>query len=202
MKLITFITTITLMATSAFAHEKDHVEKTSPYDASLTGEFVGGYFRPDGVVTDNFIPNTDFIYSYISENSPLDKKGDPIFTIKEIKDPVVVFLNNSQLEIFAGKGMGSAVAIYEEGYMYLNESIDLSTTEDYSILMHELIHHVQRFSGQNEVYKECPISLEKDAYNIQIKWLKEQSADPEWIYAMNLSKLMTSVPCYPDRPFY
>ena len=45
-----------------------------------------------------------------------------------------------------------------------------------SILLHELVHHVQWFNG---VRVPCGRALERQAYDLQIRWLREQDvADP------------------------
>lgn len=182
-----------LAVTPAFASDLT----THPNYPTLVGEYVGGYFRPDGVEGPE-VPNLEPIYQYIGENGPED------FLVEDIVDPVIVWMTTDMINEFAGEGFGDAVAIYEEGYMYLNENIDFANPDDYSILLHELVHHVQWASGYNERehYQVCPFHLEKDAYAIQVEWLEENGGTEEWIYAMEISGFAAGgLICYPDRPF-
>lgn len=47
---------------------------------------------------------------------------------------------------------------------------------DQSILVHELVHHLQH---ANKVNVPCPAALERQAYHLQVLWLREQGVvDP------------------------
>jgi hypothetical protein len=43
-----------------------------------------------------------------------------------------------------------------------------------STLLHELVHHVQR---SNNVELPCVAAYERQAYDLQVKWLREQGVD-------------------------
>jgi hypothetical protein len=51
----------------------------------------------------------------------------------------------------------------DEGVIYLLESFDKESVVDRSYLVHELVHHVQRF---NKVEAPCRAALERDAYRL------------------------------------
>jgi hypothetical protein len=60
--------------------------------------------------------------------------------------------------------------------VYLPETWRSGGLRDQSILLHELVHHVQSF---NKVVPVCPAALERQAYELQATWLREQGvAEP------------------------
>jgi hypothetical protein len=60
--------------------------------------------------------------------------------------------------------------------IYLPENWRPDGLRNQSILLHELVHHVQLF---NSVGMPCDRALERQAYDLQVKWLREQGvADP------------------------
>lgn len=52
---------------------------------------------------------------------------------------------------------------------------DIDRISHRSILLHELVHHVQYENEYNEEV-QCKAELEKQAYDLQDKWLKENKA--------------------------
>jgi hypothetical protein len=63
-----------------------------------------------------------------------------------------------------------AVAIYDEqtGTIFLTEGWNSKNPTDLSVLVHEMVHHVQRKGG---LRYECPAAQEEAAYAAQNKWL-------------------------------
>jgi Domain of unknown function (DUF6647) len=60
--------------------------------------------------------------------------------------------------------------------IYLPETWRPDGLRNQSILLHELVHHVQFF---NSVRMPCDRALERQAYDLQVKWLREQGVtDP------------------------
>ena len=57
------------------------------------------------------------------------------------------------------------------GSIYLEESWDINSVSDQSILLHELVHYMQ---DMNYISYECEGDQERLAYYIQEKWLKEK----------------------------
>ena len=58
--------------------------------------------------------------------------------------------------------------------IYLNKEFWWASVRDQSILLHELVHHMQ-YSRDSEFYrKQCKGDLEKEAYDLQEIWLKER----------------------------
>lgn len=203
-QIITALAFAAVLVPAANAHE---LVQSAKYPG-LEGHMDGGYFRPTGV-EGPAVPNADEIFAFIQAHSPKHtglhpEAGEDIYTIDGIELPVVRYLNEEQMEIFVGPGMGEEVALYEEGYMYLNPNIDFSNDEDLSVYVHELVHHVQWFSGENEEahYQSCPMHLERDAYRIQLAWMETADVSDDWVYNMQLNKeIQGSTLCYADRPF-
>jgi hypothetical protein len=154
-------------------------------------------------------PDTAEYYAFIQEMSPVyswshPNAGERRYDVTNIQDPIVQFYSQEELDAIIGSdGMGEVVALYEEGVMYLNETIDFSVPEDESVFFHELVHHVQWVSGEHEDphFQACPIHLENDAYRIQLAWMVSQDVSDEWVYMMQINNTMSSgVICYADRP--
>lgn len=60
--------------------------------------------------------------------------------------------------------------------VYLRTDWNHSELQSQAALLHELVHHVQT---RNRVPAPCPAALEKQAYALTIKWLRQQgAADP------------------------
>jgi hypothetical protein len=63
------------------------------------------------------------------------------------------------------------MAIYDDTRrtIYLREEWTGSTPAEISVLVHELVHHMQNVSG---LKYECPQAREKPAYRAQARWLE------------------------------
>jgi hypothetical protein len=60
--------------------------------------------------------------------------------------------------------------------IYLPQAWRADDLRDRSVLVHELVHHLQAANG---VKVGCPAALERQAYASQVDWLREQGiADP------------------------
>ena len=75
-------------------------------------------------------------------------------------------------------GTCTAQAFYNPGDgVYIDEAFDLANNEfARSVLLHELVHHVQRVSGTfQKIPSECDrwYAAEREAYNIQNRYLEE-----------------------------
>jgi hypothetical protein len=65
-------------------------------------------------------------------------------------------------------------AFYSKSVIYLPESWRLTGNREKSFLLHELVHHIQR---TNNMTVACRGVLEQQAYDLQVKWLREQGED-------------------------
>ena len=58
--------------------------------------------------------------------------------------------------------------------IYLRNTWKSATIVDRSLLLHELVHHLQLLNGMKVA---CPEEYEAQAYHLQIEWLREQSVN-------------------------
>ena len=80
----------------------------------------------------------------------------------------------------------------EENAIYLPNDWNIDNLRNKSALLHELVHHVQR---ESNVEAPCVAALERQAYDLQVKWLREQGVhDPYGLIGTNeLTIYMVSV---------
>ena len=76
-------------------------------------------------------------------------------------------LENSGLEL-------QALYNRTEGAIYLPREWAPDDLRQKSALLHELVHHVQ---NSNTIEFPCAAAYERQAYDLQIKWLREQGVD-------------------------
>ena len=72
--------------------------------------------------------------------------------------------------------MRDTVALYEDNNrtIYLREDWTGSTAAEISVLVHEMVHHLQNLAGEKF---ECAQAREKPAYAAQKKWLEMAGLD-------------------------
>jgi hypothetical protein len=72
--------------------------------------------------------------------------------------------------------MRDTVALYEDNSrtIYLREGWTGATAAEISVLVHEMVHHLQNLRGEKF---ECAQTREKPAYAAQIKWLEAAGLD-------------------------
>ena len=56
----------------------------------------------------------------------------------------------------------------------LNKDFWRASVKDQSILLHELIHHMQYSNNWDQYRKKCKGDIEKEAYDLQEKWLEQR----------------------------
>lgn len=93
--------------------------------------------------------------------------------------PPIHFATPTEMAMRYGAPENSALefqALYnrEEGSVYLPREWRPDDLRQKSALLHELVHHVQRF---NKIDLPCAAAYERPAYDLQIKWLREQGVD-------------------------
>ena len=62
----------------------------------------------------------------------------------------------------------------DAGIVYLHNDWNPADLRSRASLLHELVHHVQAFNG---VPVRCPAEQERQAYDLTLKWLREQGAE-------------------------
>tara|TARA_B100000424_G_scaffold57092_1_gene41149 strand:+ start:311 stop:799 length:489 start_codon:yes stop_codon:yes gene_type:complete len=77
------------------------------------------------------------------------------------------------------KGVPLALYDHVDKIIILNKNFDITTVHDKSVLFHELVHHVQYHNGIDSTVN-CQAELEKEAYNLQDKWLQEKYGVTVW----------------------
>jgi hypothetical protein len=79
--------------------------------------------------------------------------------------------------------------------VYLPETWRRGALRHQSILLHELVHHGQRF---NKVVTACPGALERQAYELQAAWLREQGiAEPYKLIGTDEFTVLVLSACMP-----
>ena len=96
----------------------------------------------------------------------------------------VIELSESELQILACGGKCPVIAFFEPEMGILISKLDYEDICNQSILLHEIIHALQHLSDSNllDAFKE------KEAYQIQNKFLMEISIKEELIDPLNLKK--------------
>ena len=62
---------------------------------------------------------------------------------------------------------------HERQIIILNQDMKKSEAHDHSVIFHELVHHMQFHNGVYDKIR-CKGQLEKEAYELQDKWLQEK----------------------------
>ncbi len=96
----------------------------------------------------------------------------------------VIELSESELQILACGGKCPVIAFFKPEMGILISKLDFKDVCNQSILLHEIIHALQYLSESNlvDAFKE------KEAYQIQNKFLMEISIKEELIDPLNLKK--------------
>lgn len=86
------------------------------------------------------------------------------------------------------------VAIYDDANrtIYLPLTWTGSTAADLSVLVHEMVHHLQNIGG---IRHECPAAREQLAYRAQDKWLGLFGQDLERAFEIDEFTLKVSTSC-------
>jgi hypothetical protein len=111
--------------------------------------------------------------------------------------PPVHFVTSEEMAREFGSPDNSGLelqALYNrvEGAIYLPREWRPVDLRQKSALLHELVHHVQR---SNNIILPCIAAYERQAYDLQIKWLREQGVDDPYdlVQTNELSIYMASV---------
>jgi hypothetical protein len=108
-----------------------------------------------------------------------------------------------QADVPANQGAGGvhsgfrvqAFYVHATATVYLPETWRPGGLRDQSVLLHELVHHVQRF---NKVVPVCPAALERQAYELQATWLREQGvAEPYKLIGTDEFTVLMRSACMP-----
>ena len=88
----------------------------------------------------------------------------------------------------------NVVAVYDdEGRtIYLPEGWTGTTPAELSVLVHEMVQHLQNVNGQKF---ECPEAREKPAYLAQDQWLKQFGHDLENDFSVDIFTIVVKSAC-------
>ena len=114
---------------------------------------------------------SDAVRSYI--NWIVQQTGWPVADIPPIKITTFGQMSDMLLGAFGGVEGIRPAALYSksEHLIYLADSWNKDDLLDQSILVHELVHHLQI---ENRIQFECWGRYEAQAYELQAKWLRTQ----------------------------
>ena len=108
--------------------------------------------------------------------------------------PELVFNTPAELQMLhypgavyrEGDGVPQAVALYnlEEGVIHLTDDWEVRDPVDLSVLLHELVHHMQ---ASADIDYDCRGAMEKVAYDAQIDFLA--SMDLDMFEVMEINRL-------------
>ncbi len=86
------------------------------------------------------------------------------------------------------------VALYEAATrtIFLSDLWTATTPADQSVLVHEMVHHLQNLG---ELKFECPRAREKLAYTAQDRWLKRFGKDLETEFEVDMFTIFVSSAC-------
>ena len=88
------------------------------------------------------------------------------------------------------------IAVYNDQTktIYLNETWTGATATELSILVHEMVHHMQNLGG---LKYECPGAREKLAYIAQDEWLKRSGLDLQQAFDLDMFTVLVKSACMP-----
>lgn len=114
-------------------------------------------------------------------------------------NPRLVTLPGAELVAMRyGDGAGVApdrvVALYDEatGTIYLSDGWSGSSPAELSILVHELVHHMQAMAGHRFA---CPAARERLAYDAQDAWLALFGEDLQSAFDLDPAMLLVGTVC-------
>jgi hypothetical protein len=81
----------------------------------------------------------------------------------------------------------------ETGTLYLREDFSAASPADVSILVHELVHHIQNEAG---LTYECPEMRERLAYQAQRRWLQGFGTNLEHAFGLNPMTVLVRTNCW------
>lgn len=88
-----------------------------------------------------------------------------------------------------GSGSENLLAVYDNDTktIYISKDIDRNSIVYQSVILHELVHHLQ-FENKMEDKVLCRNKLEEQAYRLQNKWLQDEH-DTSLVEAVNMNML-------------
>ena len=118
----------------------------------------------------------------------------------EYVPPATMAAMRSRERPSAAQGAGPAsqipevIAVYDDDKhtIFLPEGWSGSTPAELSVLVHEMVHHLQNVDG---LKFECPAAREKPAYLAQDQWLKQFGQTLESEFEVDLFTILVKSAC-------
>jgi len=82
-----------------------------------------------------------------------------------------------QLYCDGGKKCDTVTAIYTDGAIYFDEHFDVSHPVWRSIILHEMVHHIQQIKVGGTKTCSTWYKKEREAYNLQAAYLRKQGSN-------------------------
>ena len=163
---------------------------------------IAGVANHDGMVTD--------MYDFIDENSPVHSvyypdiavAGTPTLTTEGVSYPTIVVLDHEALQERWTATTDNVTAFYDPipEIIYLSSNVDLDTVYGKSVLVHELVHHVQYKTDATEKVCATGSMLDGDAYKVQANYLKEHGETGDVYKAVNFyGAMLNADKCFLDK---
>jgi hypothetical protein len=124
--------------------------------------------------------------------------------------PAIVLVSNAQLiakrlqssaaqgatygATYTDPGQRKPVALYDDALksIFLADDWVGQSAADKSILVHEMVHHIQNLANMKY---ECPMAREKPAYLAQDKWLAQHGLSLEQEFEVDMFTIVVSSAC-------
>jgi hypothetical protein len=81
----------------------------------------------------------------------------------------------------------------ETGTLYLREDFSAALTADVSILLHEMVHHIQ---NEADMEYECAEKRERLAYRVQNRWLESFGTNLEREFGLDPMTVLVRTNCW------
>jgi hypothetical protein len=133
-------------------------------------------------------PLLETIMLWLAVNFDLPTKVEP---------PALVSLTDTELVAMrygptATVPPGLVVAVYDDETIYLSEAWTGHTPADLSVLVHEMVHHLQAAADMRFA---CPAEREVLAYNAQNAWLALFGESLESAFGIDAATLLVGTVC-------
>jgi hypothetical protein len=122
-------------------------------------------------------PLIAMLIAWIAAHSTMAAAGPPdIHFVPKPAMNALYFRDQGKREAFQVEGF----YLPDKSTVYLPDSWRLTDLRDQSILLHELVHHLQ---AVNKVHMSCPQALERQAYQLQLEWLRDNGIEHPYDFA-------------------
>ena len=126
-------------------------------------------------------------------------RASPTFARFSVMDSVVIIYSVTDAELvtmrYGSKAKlppGLVVAVYDDQTIYLSEAWTGHTPADLSVLVHEMVHHLQAAADMRFA---CPAEREVLAYHAQDAWLALFGESLESAFGIDAATLLVGTVC-------